>query len=292
MGEVLRDESTDRARTLARLVEPVHAVTYYSREMADLTDVGYKGWWHAYFGYRPAPLGPVGPGVVTATFYNFAPRMVERAVPGVWSIRSPEQALAIRLERVTAALQRIFGDGAHAESVTAAARLVRTAVDGAEVGGRPLFAAYAELDWPDDDLIALWHGCTLLREFRGESHNLALVADEVGPVASHVLMAGRGHGNRSTILAIRGFTDEEWDEAVDGLVGSGWAHPDGTLTEAGITARSRIEAHTDVLCSGPVAALGGAFDAFVDAMIPLVTHLSDTGEVSGRWPPDHLIKPE
>lgn len=290
MGEVVADGPLVGARALARVAEPFHAITYYSPEMADLRDVGYKGWWHAYFGYRPAPMGAVGAGVVTATFYNFAPRMVARAVPGVWAVNSPEQALAIRRERVDAALARIFADDGFSRVLADGAELVRTAGAGCDLGARPLTAAHVDLDWPTEAASVLWHGCTLLREHRGESHNLALVVAEVGPVASHVLMAGRGHGNQATIQAIRGWTDEEWATAVAELVERGWATADGALTEAGSAARLAIEAHTDELSAGPVRALGGDLDRLLAALRTLVDHLVATGEVSGRWPPEHLMR--
>lgn len=292
MGEVVSDGSLIGARAMARVAEPFHAVTYYSPEMSDLTDVGYKGWWHAYFGYRPAPMGPVSAAVVTAVFYNFAPRMVERAVPGVWDIQSPESALAIRLDRVERALARIFTDPGHTALIEEAVGLVRTAARGCDSGARPLLAAYLELDWPGGEAAALWHGCTLLREHRGESHNLALAAAGVDPVTSHVLMAGRGYGNKPTIQTIRGWTDEEWGAAVAGLVERGWARSDGALTDAGSAARSAIEEHTDELSSGPLRALGGDAERFTTVMAPLVEHLRTSGEVSGRWPPEHLMQPD
>ena len=154
-----------------------------------------------------------------------------------------------------------------------------------------MFAAYTELDWPDDDALALWHGCTLLRELRGDAHNVALAAAEVDGPMSHVLMAGRGYGNRPTILSIRGWTEEEWDEAVATLTERGWTEPDGSLTDTGREARSAIERHTDTLASAPVRILGAdRLAQLVDTMSPLISHLSETGEVSGRWPPEHLIK--
>ncbi len=290
MGEVVTDGTDGETRALARLVEPFHAVTYYSRELADLSGHGYRGWWHAYFGYRPAPLGPVGAEVVTSVFYNFAPRMVERAVPGVWEILAPAAAVDLRLGLVDQALGRVFDRAHHGEALAAGAALIRRAVDGCRIGARPLFAAYAALPWPDDDALALWHGCTLLREYRGDSHNLALAAADVDPVASHVLMAGRGHGNRPTILAIRGWTEDEWAVAVEGLVARGWARPDGSLTDAGSEARSDIERHTDRLSAGPVETLGPDLGDLLAALDPLVEHLKTSGEVSGRWPPEHLMK--
>lgn len=291
MGEALDDGVRGGARALARMVEPFHAITYYSQEMADLRPHGYKGWWHAYFGYRPAPMGEVGAATVTATFYNFAPRMVARAVPGVWAHRSAADTIELRRDLVASALERIFRSGHHDAELAAGADLVRRALDRVDGGARPLYAAYRELSWPDHDALSLWHGCTLLRELRGDSHNIALAAAEVDGVASHVLMAGRGYGNRPTILAIRGWTDEEWDEAVEGLQLRGWVDGDGALTSEGRQARSAIEHHTDQLAGGPVRALGDDLDRFLAVMEPLVGYLRDEGEVSGRWPPPHVMKP-
>ncbi len=291
MGEAIVDGTDSTARALARVAEPFHAVTYYSREAADWTDAGYKGWWHAYFAYRPAPMGAVTAATVTAAFYNFAPRMVARAVPGVWDIRAPEEATALRLDRVDQALQRIFGNDAAARAAAAeAAELIRRVGD-APAAGRPVYAGCAELTWPTDPLLGLWHGCTLLREYRGDSHNIALADAEVDGVACHVLMAARGHGNKPTIIGIRGWTDDEWDDAVDRLRERGWVDADGALTTDGTEARTGIERSTDRLMSDPVRRLGqdGA-ERLIELLRPLVDRLAADGEVSGRWPPEHVIK--
>ena len=84
MAEAIHDGDENATRQLAWLFEPFHSVTYYSPEIIEgMPEAGYRGWWHAYFAYRPAPLGPVGANVVTAAFYNFAPRMVAVTIP--WS---------------------------------------------------------------------------------------------------------------------------------------------------------------------------------------------------------------
>ena len=291
MGEAIVEGPDGSARRLARLAEPIHAISYYSREATDWTDVGYKGWWHAYFGYRPAPMGAVSASTVTAAFYNFAPRMVERAVPGVWAIRDPAATNALRLGRVASALDRIL-DAApdHRASLTEAAELIRGAAD-CRPAARPVYAGYAAQAWPDDPFVAVWHGCTLLREHRGDSHNLTLAAADVDGVECHVLMAGKGHGNRPTITAIRGWTDEEWSAAVDRLASRGWCDGDGALTPAGHEARTEIERRTDELFAESVERIGiERSAALADLLRPFVDHLKSSGEVSGRWPPEHLVK--
>ncbi|MDH3296583.1 MAG: hypothetical protein OER95_19855, partial [Acidimicrobiia bacterium] len=127
-------EPSDRTiRRLSRAVEAIHTVTYYGAEIDRFTEDGFRGWWHAYFAYRSAPMGPVTAPVVTAAFYNFAPRMVERAVPGVWDIMTPERVLERRLELVAAALERIWGDGRLDATLAEAAPLAREAVSEVQI---------------------------------------------------------------------------------------------------------------------------------------------------------------
>src|SRR3954465_10636842 len=93
-----RVTSPATARRLWALGEPYHALTYFTAESrAAGHAAGRAGFWNGYFAFRAAPLGAVGPAVVTATFYNFAPAFVARRVPAVWSGTSPDAALQARL---------------------------------------------------------------------------------------------------------------------------------------------------------------------------------------------------
>ena len=67
------------------LFEPIHAVTYFAPQARSAYEkAGLRGFWRGYFAGRAAPLGAAGAAVVTASFFNFAPAFVARAVPGVW----------------------------------------------------------------------------------------------------------------------------------------------------------------------------------------------------------------
>src|SRR5215210_2669084 len=93
------------ARRLWALAEPFHALTYFAEEsLAAGEKAGLTGFWQTYFAFRAAPLGAVGPEVVTATFYNFAPDFVARRVPEVWDVTSPGAALDARLAGIDAAV--------------------------------------------------------------------------------------------------------------------------------------------------------------------------------------------
>ena len=97
------------ARRLWRVGEPVHAIVYFHPASTDAwAAAGLRGFWRGYFATRAAPFGAVGPGPVTATFYNFHPAMVAKALPEVWTMASPDEALAARLAGADAALRAVL----------------------------------------------------------------------------------------------------------------------------------------------------------------------------------------
>ena len=121
-------------------------------------------------------MGPVGAGVVTATFYNFSPSLVAHMIPRAWTLASPEQVLAARLDAARASLTRLLGDdGASSAEVAELAGLLREACSVLTPEGRPLYAGHADLPWPEEPLLQVWHGATLLREHRGDGHIAALL---------------------------------------------------------------------------------------------------------------------
>jgi hypothetical protein len=286
-------ETPDRLiRRLSRTVEAVHTLSYYTPEISQLTDDGFRGWWHAYFAYRAAPMGPVPAPVVTAAFYNFAPRMVERAVPGVWDIMAPEAILARRQELVVAAIDRIWGDGRLAAVLGEAAELADVAVSDLAAEARPLAAAHAALPRPDGSAgLRLWHACTIWREYRGDGHNIALAAAGIDALESHLLMAAHGRGNQATITGIRGWTEDEWAAAQNRLQDRGILAADGSYTDHGRAFRSEIEAATDELSGRPVANLGPDRANRLQELLEAVTaDLLESGAVPGVWPPPTVLK--
>jgi hypothetical protein len=244
------------ARALWRAGEPLHALTYFApAARAAWEDAGLRGFWRGYFATRAAPLGPVGGGVVTALFYNFAPAMVRRAVPEVWSLVGPAEAWAARLVGVDRALRDVVGDqvvGAVDEPV----RLARAAADACPIAGRGLGAAYAAVPWPDEPHLVLWQALTVLREVRGDGHNAALLVAGLDGCSAHVLAAAAGGTPRALTQPNRGWTDADWAAAVDGLRERGLVDAGGRATEAGLRLRDQVEATTDRAALAPWQALG------------------------------------
>src|ERR1022692_1609682 len=110
----MMETTTAVARRMWTLFEPVHGVTYFAPEARGaFEDAGLRGFWRGYFAGRAAPLGAVTAAPVTASFYNFAPPMVSRALPAVWQLISPQRALDVRRAGAVAALSRVLGDLDH-----------------------------------------------------------------------------------------------------------------------------------------------------------------------------------
>src|SRR5215831_20341976 len=103
--------ASQTARRMWTLFEPVHDVTYFAAEArAAFETAGLRGFWRGYFAGRSAPLGRISAAPVTASFYTFAPAMVSRALPAVWELISPEEALAVRQAGAVIALRRVLAD--------------------------------------------------------------------------------------------------------------------------------------------------------------------------------------
>ncbi|HEV7886215.1 MAG TPA: hypothetical protein VGO92_01565 [Acidimicrobiales bacterium] len=247
---------TDAARRLWQAIEPLHAAVYFAPETAAAAkDVGLKGYWMGYFAGRAAPLGPVGPEPVTATFFGFAPWMVARALPDAWGFARPDQVLSTRVAAVVSVLQP-FLDKAEAEEL---ASLLEAAVGGCSFDGRPLAAAWSSVDVDGaggGPVAAAWLGTSVLREHRGDGHVAAAVGLGLTGLETSITHVASGALSRQVWQPTRGWTDEEWDSAAARLATRGVLDGDGRLTAAGKALRAGLEESTDRLAMGPVEALG------------------------------------
>src|SRR5690348_16948699 len=174
------------ARSMWTLFEPVHAVTYFAAEARSAYEqAGLRGFWRGYFAGRAAPLGAASAAVVAASFFTFAPAFVARAIPGVWELITPEEALRVRLAGAAEGLGRPLA-GQEAEAA-AAGDLLWRAIGELDFSGRVLAAANAALPVLPGEVVAassvssgcsassaaagpgrLWQAATLLREHRGD----------------------------------------------------------------------------------------------------------------------------
>jgi hypothetical protein len=241
-----------------RAIEPLHSHLYFAPEHDErFSALGLKPGRMSYFAGRAAPMGAVGAGVVTATFYNFSPSLVAHMIPRAWALASPEQVLAARLDAARASLTRLLGEeSASSAEVAELGALLREACEVLTPEGRPLYAAHADLPWPDEPLLALWHGATLLREYRGDGHIAALLHAGLTGLEALITHTATGRGfTEPAARATRGWRDEEWAAGCGALTDRGLLD-DAGLTEDGASLRAHIEAQTDALSADPWLLLG------------------------------------
>jgi hypothetical protein len=246
------------SRRMWGLFEPIHAVLYFAPTTRTFfEEAGFRGFWRGYFATRAAPLGTVGPAPVIASFYGFAPAMVTRALPDVWTRGTPQAAITARQAAAAHALTAVLSD-VDPGVPAAAADALRAPATAVDLPGRVLGAANAGLPWPTDPVEALWHATTILREHRGDGHIAALLTAGIGGLESLVWKASLFEGGRGLLQPARGWTDEEWAATTAALADRGLVTADGAATAAGRALDAEVEDITDRLAAAPWETIGAA----------------------------------
>jgi Helix-turn-helix family len=241
------------AGRLSRSIDPLHSISYFAPETAErFGAIGMEGRM-PYFAARSAPMGALDAAMVAATFYNFSPALVAKCIPAAWRLASPQTVTTIRYEIVDQAVPRVLGELARSKELSRVAAILRRAAEGIpHADGRPLFAAHSTLEWPESAHGQLWHAVTLLREYRGDGHVVALVANELSGLEALVTHTASGIGfSVEFARRLRGWTEEEWTAGADRLRRRGLLDDRGALTAAGAELRSRVEDLTDALAYEP-----------------------------------------
>ena len=241
------DSST--SRRMHRLLEPVHAMIYFAPEaQEEYAAFGLDNRATGYFPARAAALGIVPWQVVQATFFGFSPFAVEIGMAGVWDLVSPADLIAARYRAADRALRRLCGDLCDDPGLKEAVELYRQATADLPFEGRPIYAAHAALPWPEEPHLAVWHGQTLAREFRGDGHLAALGALGIDAPQSLVLNgAYAGQAMTDFLKQSRAWSEEQWAAAAAQLRERGWLTADDQLTDTGREVREGIETKTDEL---------------------------------------------
>ncbi|WKD31545.1 SCO6745 family protein [Streptomyces xanthophaeus] len=240
-------------------INPLHATIYFSPDLGkELATLGIKDPVAVNLASRSAAMGAVGPGTVTATFYNYRHDLIARHLPAVWDTATPEQVLAARLRAADSTLRRLLGpETVGSPEIAEAADLAMLATEACTRHARTLYAAHADLPVPDAPHLRLWHATTLLREHRGDGHLAALLLAGLDPVEALISHTATGRGmSAKWIKAIRGWEQSDLDAATERLRERGILDADGELTDEGKAVRERLEADTDRLDAAPYEHLG------------------------------------
>ncbi len=281
------------ARSIARVVEPVVAQVYFAPEChARYARLGFGpspggsngvAWpdGPAYFTSRGSALGQVPGEVVAATFAVFNPAVVAPAVAHGWSLTDAATIADERLAGAVEQLARIVGP--KPDGVDRAVELLRRATEPLEPAGRALFAGTLSQPLPGDPLGDLFRLGDRLREYRGDSHIAAWVAEDLDACEIGLLTELYWGMPTRTYVRTRAWSEAELDAAEARLVDAGLM-VDGGLTDAGRAAREALEDATD-------AQMRPAIDALGDDLAELVAILTPMGEAilsAGGYPPSPL----
>ena len=272
------------SRRCYQALNPLHSLIYFAPEAEEeFAGTGLRPGRMSYFAGRSAAMGAVGPGTVTATFFNFSPALVARHIPRAWGLADPQAVLDARTRAVDRVLRRLLGEDVAADpSVVEAARLAGVAVEACSAAGRPLYAAHADLPVPEQPHLALWHALTLLREHRGDGHLAALSAAELGGIEALVTHTATGKAFTPEFArATRGWSEEEWDACVARLRERGLLEADGTLSPSGRDLRHQVENLTDTLGHAPYLHLG---ETGVARLTEITGALTRTALANGAFP--------
>jgi len=274
------------SRTTWQTLEPFHSMVYFAPEpQEEFAAIGLVVGGRVAAGYFPpraAAMGAVSAGVVQATFFNFSRRAVDAGMVGAWERAAPPTVLAARYRGADRALRRLCAGLIDGPEVAQAGELAREACRACTPYGRPLYAAHADLEWPDLPHLALWHAIMLLREFRGDGHIAALTAQALTGLEAAVTHIAQGdRWTKDALRTTRGYSVEEWQACVDDLEARGWLDDAEQFTATGRARRKLIEDTTDVLALPPWDRIGEDGCA---RLRDLVRPLTEMITVNGGYP--------
>jgi hypothetical protein len=258
-------------------IEVIHDVVYFAPDIRERFDaIGLKGWWMAYFASRSAALGTPGPRLVTALFYGFAPRMVERVLPDAWAMADRGAILDTRFQLARDALTPAVAD----LDIDPLATVLETIVDGLDFAGRPLAAAHASVDRPEDALGRLWWAASVLREYRGDSHIALLTTNDLDGTEANALAVADGRAPERQREA-RGWTEDEWAAAFTRLERRGWVDTGQAITPDGHAFRTQLEDDTDRVSSASFTdEMHALAEAAEDSLVDLARAIKASGAVT------------
>jgi hypothetical protein len=263
--------------------------------------IGLEDFSTRYFAIRSAPLGGGPDELVSSAFFGWHPPKIHRYLAAAWARTNPQEVLQTVHDVADEVLRAALGPWVDTDDAAQAAQLLRSAAEVRtdSIAGRPLFAGYSALPWPDPAAhhLTLWHATTLLREFRGDSHNALLVAHGIDACECHLLLAAASVGGCACHAPFAAFGvqvdvtsppdpenvgDREWPaqerrDALARLADRGLLTPDGAITEQGMALHEEIEHATDRISALPPDR--GPED--VERYVALVTGALDRLRTSG-----------
>lgn len=137
-----------------------------------------------YVAGRGGVLGDAEPAVVQSSFGYFNPALVESAWETCRKVIAPRDAARVYMECCNEFGRNHF---ASVDGLDAYCEAAQSVVAAADPQGLPLFAGASRQPLPDDLPARAMQLTTVLREFRGSAHLVAVVAAGLPPVTAHLI---------------------------------------------------------------------------------------------------------
>jgi len=289
------DAVRDKARALARAIEPVVGQVYFAPECHDrYAALGFAASpgsskegvafpdGPAYFASRGSALGQAPGELVAAAFGVFNPEVVIPAVAYGWTLTDAVTIADERLQGATEQLTRLLGE--RPEGVERAIKLLTRGLDPCDPSGRALFAGTLAQSLPGSPLGDLFRLGDRLREFRGDSHIAAWVAAGFSAAEIGLLTEPYWGLPARTYVRTRAWSDAQLDAAEESLRARGLLDELGAMTEAGRVAREELELTTDAQMTPVVDALGDD----VEELVALLASMAGAIMAGAGYPPSPL----
>lgn len=266
------------ARALRDAIEPIATICYWAEPAYDAQAAVGLDFLQAYVWGRASVLGEPEGTVVAAAFGVFEPGLIAslydsgRATCGLAEVRAAREKGAV------AALREVLGTP---DGLDVAVEGLRRGAAAADSTGRAFHAGLTALPWPGDPLGQLWHGATLLREHRGDSHLAACVTCGLTGLEANLLTELRVGWEPQAYAGSRGWSPEAMNAATAVLTTRGLI-ADGTLTAEGTALRDGIEETTDRLVAPVIDAIGDD----LPGLLKLLDGWSQQIVDRGWFPPD------
>jgi hypothetical protein len=289
------DHTRDRARLLARIIEPVVGQVYFAPEChrryealgfnpspnaAPPGSIAFPDG-PAYFTSRGSCLGQAPGELVAAAFGVFNMAAVVPAVTFGWSLTDAATIADERLAGAVEQLARVLGPSP--EGIGRANELLARAVAPLDPWGRALFSGVLSQGLPGDPLGDLFRLGDQLREYRGDSHIAAWVAAGFDAVEIGLLTELFWGMPSRTYVRTRAWTDADLDAGEARLEETGLM-ADHQLTDAGRARREEVELVTDAAMRPAIDALGDDLDELAAILTPWDLALME----QGGYPPSPL----
>jgi hypothetical protein len=279
------DEVRRISRRLRDLVEPLAANVYFAPEAQENYKALGLSYIPSYFRSRSACMGDVAGEVVVAAFGVFNPAIVLPAMEKARQV-TVDDILDARQRGAVEGLTRILGGVP--DGVDRATELLRRAADACTCEGHAIYAGLRSLGFPGEPMGDFWRAADLVREHRGDSHIIAWTSHDVDAVEVTLLTELWWRLPLKSYVGTRGWTPEEIDAGIDGLIERGLIEGEGFTTK-GEELRASIEEATDRQERRVVEALGDDADELLDLLEPW----SKAVVASGGYPsdPSSLTRP-